>query len=293
MIYSLENEFVTIQINDLGAELCSYFDKESQREIIWQADPDHWKRNAPILFPIIGKVFNNSYRFENINYQLSQHGFARDNVFSVIKKSKTSIKFKISSSLKTKPVFPFDFVLIVQFSIIDKELKVLYNIENTSSKKIYFSLGAHPGFNCPFDEKSVFSDYNLKFEKKECSDRILLNKEGFRTGKRAYKWLVGNSISLHEKLFAEDALIFDNLKSEFLFIESEKAAEKVKIGWNNYPHMGIWNPNKNSPLVCIEPWNGMADEVDSNIDFSQKYGVISLNKGHNFECFYTVENIIK
>ena len=92
MIYSLENEFITIQINDLGAELCSYFDKESRREIIWQADPAHWKRSAPILFPIIGKVFNKSYRFENTNYKLSQHGFARDEVFTVMQKTKTNIK---------------------------------------------------------------------------------------------------------------------------------------------------------------------------------------------------------
>ncbi len=293
MIYSLENEFIAVKINELGAELCSYFDKQSKREVIWQADPAHWKRHAPILFPIVGKVLNNSYQFESTKYKLSQHGFARDEVFTVVEYSKTSIKFKISSSLKTKEIFPFDFALFVQFSITNKELKVLYSVENTSSKKIHFSLGAHPGFNCPFNNTSVFSDYILKFEKKECSDRILLNPEGFRTGKRAYKWLVGNSIKLHETLFAEDALIFDNLKSKFLIIESKKEAEKVKISWNNYPHIGIWNPNKSTPFVCIEPWNGMADEAGKNIDFSQKYGVISLDSGHNFECFYTVENILK
>ncbi len=293
MIYSLENEFITVKINELGAELCSYYDKQTEREVIWQADPMHWKRHAPILFPIIGKVLNNSFKFENIKYKLKQHGFARDMVFAIVKHSKTFIKFKISSSKETKAIFPFDFSLFVEFTITDKELKVLYSVENTSSKKIYFSLGAHPGFNCPFSKSSIFSDYILEFEKKECSDRILLNPDGFRTGKRAHKWLLGNSIKLHETLFANDALIFDNLKSKSLIIKAEKEIEKVKISWNNYPHLGIWNPNKRSPFVCIEPWNGMADEVDSNIDFTQKYGVICLDSGNNFECFYTIENILK
>ena len=93
MIYSLENEFIAVKINELGAELCSYFDKQSKREVIWQADPAHWKRHAPILFPIVGKVLNNSYQFESTKYKLSQHGFARDEVFTVVEYSKTSIKF--------------------------------------------------------------------------------------------------------------------------------------------------------------------------------------------------------
>ena len=68
MFYNLQNEFISVKINDIGAELSSYFDKEASREIIWQGDPNHWKRQAPVLFPIIGKVENNSYLFEKKTY---------------------------------------------------------------------------------------------------------------------------------------------------------------------------------------------------------------------------------
>jgi galactose mutarotase-like enzyme len=104
--------------------LSSYFDKEASREIIWQGDPNHWKRQAPVLFPIIGKVENNSYLFEKKTYKLNQHGFARDKKFKVINQSGSSILFKTSSSSKTKEIFPFDFDLLIQFSIKNKELKV-------------------------------------------------------------------------------------------------------------------------------------------------------------------------
>ena len=295
MIYCLENEFIKIKIKETGAELSSYFDKKTQRELIWQADSLHWKRHAPILFPIIGKVENNSYKLGNKIYELSQHGFARDQEFKVVSQYDSSITLETISSEITKKIFPFDFILKVKFSIVNKQLKVTYRVENPSSKAIYFCLGAHPGFNCPFDEKSNFSDYELRFEKEECSDRILLNESGFRTGKRAKEWLFGNTIKLNEDLFNQDALIFDNLESTYLTINSKKEniKEKIKIGWYNYPHMGIWKPLNNAPFICIEPWNGMADEANLNNDFKNKYGVVNLSQGNSFECFYTVENIIK
>ncbi len=293
MFYCLENKFIAVKIKDTGAELCSYYDKKKQREIIWQADPYHWRRHAPILFPIVGKVYKNSYKHENKNYELSQHGFARDQEFKVIEQSNDSITLETTSSEITKVLFPFDFNLKVKISIFNKEVKVTYRVENPSVKEIYFCIGAHPGFNCPFDHKSDFSDYELKFNKIECSDRILLNKSGFRTGERAKDWLSGHTIKLHEALFNDDALIFDNLKSQFISIKSNKTSDQVKIGWSNYSHMGIWKPLNNAPFICIEPWNGMADEVNTEEDFKNKYGIINLKPGNNFECFYTIENIVK
>ena len=295
MLYCLENEFIAVKIKETGAELCSYYDKNKQREIIWQADPLHWKRHAPILFPIVGKVNNNIYKLEKETFTLSQHGFARDQEFRVVEQSDSSITLINIASKTTKEFFPFDYALKVMFSIFDKELKVTYKVENPSLGKMFFCIGAHPGFNCPFDKASNFSDYELEFEKTECSDRILLNDNGFRTGKRAKEWLSGNTIKLSEDLFNQDALIFDDLKSTYLTIGSKKKniKERVKIGWFNYPHMGIWKPLKKAPFLCIEPWNGMADEANSEDDFKNKYGVIHLESGNYFECFYTIENISK
>ena len=295
MLYCLENEFIAVKIKGTGAELCSYYDKQKQREIIWQADPSHWKRHAPILFPIVGKVNENKYRLENETFTLNQHGFARDQEFSIVEQSNSSITLINTSSKTTKEIFPFDYTLKVVFSILEKELKVTYTVENNSSQKMYFCIGAHPGFNCPFDKSSNFSDYELEFEKTECSDRLLLNDGGFRTGKRAKEWLCSNTIKLNEELFNQDALIFDDLKSTYLTIGSKKKNlnERVKIGWFNYPHMGIWKPLNNAPFICIEPWNGMADEANLNQDFKNKYGVIHLESGNYFECFYTIENISK
>ena len=49
MTHTIENEFLQVSVNDHGAELCSIFDKEKNREVIWQADPAFWKRHAAVF----------------------------------------------------------------------------------------------------------------------------------------------------------------------------------------------------------------------------------------------------
>ena len=43
----IENDFLKVTIDDHGAELVSIYDKEKDREVIWQGDPKFWGRHAP------------------------------------------------------------------------------------------------------------------------------------------------------------------------------------------------------------------------------------------------------
>ena len=77
----LSNDKISIQIADHGAELISICANET--EYLWQADPQFWGRHSPVLFPIVGRVWNNTYRHEGKTYSLGQHGFARDMDFQL------------------------------------------------------------------------------------------------------------------------------------------------------------------------------------------------------------------
>ena len=74
----LENEYLKVSVEDHGAELVSVYDKENEREELWQANPPYWNRHAPVLFPNVGKHHNDTYRLGGKEYHTSQHGFARD-----------------------------------------------------------------------------------------------------------------------------------------------------------------------------------------------------------------------
>ena len=39
---TMENEKLRVQISDHGAELCSIYDKEADREAVWIGDPAFW-----------------------------------------------------------------------------------------------------------------------------------------------------------------------------------------------------------------------------------------------------------
>ena len=68
MLHTIENDYLKVSVDDHGAELCSIFDKIHNREVIWQADPAYWKRHAPVLFPNVGRHFEDHYRIDGTEY---------------------------------------------------------------------------------------------------------------------------------------------------------------------------------------------------------------------------------
>ena len=53
----IKNSQITVEIADHGAELVSMKDAHG-KEYLWQADPKYWGRHSPILFPIVGSLWN-------------------------------------------------------------------------------------------------------------------------------------------------------------------------------------------------------------------------------------------
>ena len=184
MITILENEIIRVEISAQGAELKSIFNKKFQLEYLWQGNASVWPRKAPVLFPIVGKLKDNTYTFNAKEYSLPQHGFARDQVFSLISSTKSLVVYRLHHNDESLNNFPFEFELDIIYSIEDSTLKVEYNIKNPSAKSdLYYSIGAHPGFNCPLVHGEIFEDYYLEFEKPEKLNRILLDK-GLRGDER-------------------------------------------------------------------------------------------------------------
>ena len=78
----LENDSLMLEINADGAELTRIYDKKKKRDVLWEADPKVWGRHSPVLFPFVGRSFDNQYVHNGQVYPMGQHGFARDMVCS-------------------------------------------------------------------------------------------------------------------------------------------------------------------------------------------------------------------
>ena len=110
----LENERFRVEISEMGAELTSFKSKTTGTEYVWQADPAIWKRHAPILFPIVGRLKDKTYTVGGKAYEITQHGFGRDLEWQVVREGDTCVAFRLEPSELTKKMYPWDFVCPVR-----------------------------------------------------------------------------------------------------------------------------------------------------------------------------------
>ena len=109
MIYTIKNEYLTVDINSLGAELWSVKSADGC-EYIWQGDPEFWSGRAPIMFPICGRLFEGKYTYLGKEYTMPNHGIARSSEFSLLKQTDNEITLSLVADDKTKESYPFDFI---------------------------------------------------------------------------------------------------------------------------------------------------------------------------------------
>ena len=290
MIYSLENNEIKIKIDSFGAELKSLVSIDENIEYLWQGNPKFWNRSSPILFPIVGKLLDNSYIYKNKEYFMSQHGFARDKEFLLLEQNETMLKFLLKDDENSLKIYPFSFELYITYEINDRSLKVSHDVVNKSNDKMYFSIGAHPAFNWPLDKnKEKQEDYYFEFEtlKENSLNRFPLLENGISTNLENIK-LKDKKLAISKDIFRNDALIFRNENINNVKLKNNINNRFIHMNFEAYSYLGLWSKPSGAAFVCIEPWCGIADFIDSNKKFEDKVGINILEKDDTFSKFYSI-----
>ncbi|MFO7822400.1 MAG: aldose 1-epimerase family protein [Cyclobacterium sp.] len=289
-IYTLKNGNLEARISSLGAECISL--KYKGLEHLWQADPAVWGRHAPVLFPIVGRLKDDRFRYDHQSYTLKQHGFARDRNFHLLEQSEHSLSLMLKADTESLNLFPFDFELTIGYTLTDKGLQVNYRVSNPSAEKeLLFSIGAHPGFRCPLlPEKEDFEDYELDFGlEKLYSLPIYFLENGLIAADRKSLPLDQGKLQLQQDLFRNDALIFDVDPLTSIRIRSQKTGKGYAMQFSDFRWLGLWTKGENAGFICIEPWNGIADTVGHDGELKNKLGIIPLSPGELHEAAFQVE----
>lgn len=282
----LQNNDLIVEINENGAELNRLYHKKTKKEYLWNGDTKFWGRKAPLLFPIVGKLKDNKMWYNGEEYQMSQHGFARDLPFSIKTLGSDRAVLHCTSSENTKKVFPFDWSLYCEYSIQGDDIAVKSKVVNESkTKPLLFSIGYHPAFKVPIDENLTFDDYYLIFNGDKKAERWMIS-DGLISEKREIAFDNG-IIRLNDQIFSQDALVFKGLNCNEIKIRSEHSDHGITFSFDGFPYLGIWS-KAGASFVCIEPWHGIANSIHHNGDFLLKEGIIRLNPGEEFDCGYTV-----
>ncbi len=293
--YTLQNDQCRVRINSHGAELASFQRRDlNDLEYVWQADPAQWGRHAPLLFPIVGRLPEDTYLYNGQSYKLPQHGFARDQEFQLIHEEAGQLVFQLMASAASKAVFPFEFDLRVTYELRGTTLTVGWWVRNPAAAphELLFSIGAHPAFRCPLLPDEVFEDYYFEFDHPVQLQRHLL-QGGLRSGETQPVPLVNDNteLPLTGELFVDDALVFSHYDFTRLTLRSHKSPRAVRMDFSGFPYLGLWTKSAQAGFVCIEPWQGVASAAGAPGELADKEGILTLAPSEEFIISYTIEVI--
>lgn len=278
---TLKNHQNLVIIAPKGAQLIIWKNLQSDKEILWQQNDKYWNRVAPILFPIVGRLKKDRFRYKDAYYPMSQHGFAREAEFDVITTTENSVTFSFKSNDETRRVYPFDFELVVNYSLSGSILHVNHTVINTGMDMMPFSIGAHPGFHV----EGGISEYKIEIPGATYKKRYLLDSGIFSGKTERVDFDEGGFLPLDEKYFESDAIVFKNENIHMVRLWRNNAPQlELEITGIEAPYWGFWK-KPNAPFFCIEPWWGLADSAEFDADLSEKEGINSLmpNEKRSFD----------
>ena len=289
MIHTIENDYLRVSVDDHGAELCSIFDKVHNREVIWQADPAYWKRHAPVLFPNVGRHFEDHYRINGVEYLSSQHGFARDSEFTCVDMTADSITHRLKSSDTTRENYPYDFELKIKHVLEKNQVSVCWEVISLNDETMYFTIGGHPAFNVPAGGIGSQEQYHLTFDGRDSLSYLLIDmSSGTAVADKAYTLELENgSCLIDAHMFDKDALIFDD-QIEKAGIAFPDGTPYVELICHGFPSFGIWSV-PGSPFVCLEPWMGRCDDFGFKGELPEKKYINTLDKDEIFTASYEIK----
>lgn len=249
----------------------------------------YWKRHAPVLFPIVGKLKRNQTIINGRTYEILQHGFARDMEFEPVTKLDNFHSYVLKSNKYTMARYPFDFELYNTYRQEENKLIFIYKVINTGNSNMPIGLGSHPAFKIDQDDLKR-GNYYLEFAEEETRAHFLYLIDGLVGTEYAKNILEGNRrISLNEHTFDNDAIIVKGIQNKKISLKNSRTRKTVlTMDFNGWPYLGIWS-KPGAPFICLESWMSTADRINSTNVFAKKPDMITLTPGEEFENKFSVE----
>ena len=282
MVHYIENDYLVIGVKEFGCEIATIKSKKTDYEFMWQGNPDIWSGQAPILFPIVGRLIDDKYTLDGVDYEMPKHGFARKMPWKFIGCDKNSMSFRLTDTADTRKIYPYEFDLTVTYTLDGNTLKVSHDIKNKTDNFMYFSIGAHPAFNCAIGDVLSFDNNETLY-----TEKIDLVKS-LRLPDKTPVLDNEKDIVITNDVFNEDALILSDIKSENITLNISEGGKKIIFNLGGAPYLGIW-AKPGAPYVCIEPWYGVNDSQEKKDDFSKKDAINSMNAKDTFNFTWKAE----
>lgn len=257
MLYTIENEFLTVSVSDKGAELQSIRSKDGT-EYLWQGDATYWSDRALNIFPYVARLVDETYEMDGQRYRLPIHGFAPYATFVCKEQLPQRLVMELQDDPEIYKQYPRHFSFSIIYQLQESHLLITYRVENNDTKTMYFGIGGHPGFNVPLESGLSFEDYQLRFKDACEPRRIVFTEDCFLTGTtKEFTLQDGSVLPLQHSMFDQDAIVLQDMARE-VTLESPKGKHGVTVTFPQMQYVGFWHwPKMDAPYVCIEPWRSL------------------------------------
>ena len=277
----MKNDFLTVTVSTLGAELQSVTGNDGH-EYLWCGDASVWTGRAPIMFPICGGLKDNKYTYGGKEYSLTvKHGFAKISEFDVVEEDDIHAVFRLCATEETKKCYPFDFHFDVAYTLSGNSLLIEYRVENTDEKPMYCAVGGHEAYATP----EGIEDYKIVFENEQTLFTNLI--EGGISRKQEKILDNAKELPLKYDYFSVDALVFLDTKFKAVELVGKDESHKIKVEFEGIENMLLWT-KVGAKYICIEPWDGMGDFVDTKGVLEEKDYIKVLDAGKQYSRRHTV-----
>lgn len=281
---------LTITVDSFGAQLTSI--KREGIEYLWQGDGRWWKGQAPVLFPIVGRLRDDWSQTAQGPAPMKRHGVARISPFAIDEALEDEITLTLNANDDTKALYPYDFQLTMNYALTpDESIRQSFTVVNTGSVDLPFVIGGHPAFNVPLNPATgeVFEDYQLRFAKPWTAQSPILVATGLWDWQHPMTVMEDSAVvPLTRHLFDTDTLCFTNVPDSVVTLEGTKSGKGMTVGFEGFDYLGVWSYERKAPFVALEPWTGCATSTDEDESLEGKRGMNSLEPGGVFKRSFTM-----
>ena len=201
----------------------------------------------PIVFPLCGNLPDNTYNVDGKDYQIKQHGFARELPWTATAQNNdgaASVTVELASNAETKAVYPFDFHLAFTYSLQGNTLEIRQEYKNLSATPMPFSSGFHPYFLCGDKNQIEANIPSVSYQDNR-------TKEDFAFDGKFD--------------FDQDEIdaVFGKLNSRSTSIIDNSRNLKIAIDYDDfYTYLVFWTV-KGKDFYCLEPWSATRNSLNT------------------------------
>lgn len=288
-MFTISNDHLCATVSEMGAELQSLRDKQTGHEYLWQGDARWWSGRSPILFPIVGGLWNGCYRLDGHETKLQKHGFVRRQPWHCTLHEAGRVRLEYDGSEADYALFPFRFNLAVTYTLEGRRLKAAFEVKNLDERDMHFQLGGHPALNLSGWNEEQEVDGYLLLEGKPESVRRAGEQGCLEPESHPVPLTAEGLVPLSVATFAHEALIFDRRQIHAATL-LDRDRHRVARVESTAPVWLFWSPQGvHTPFVCCEPWYGLCDPIGYDGSFADRAYTQCVQSGRTWEGGFTIE----